>query len=51
VPDDSGIIGSVISANYNHFHDYFHHPSENALGAIVALLAGGCFFGNFCVRP
>ena len=40
--DDSGIIGSVISAEYTHFHDYFNSPNENQTGAIVSLFAGGC---------
>jgi len=42
---DSGIIGSVISTNYEHFHDYFHKPGPGILGAIVSVFAGGAFFG------
>lgn len=42
---DSGIVGSVISPAYVHFHDYFNAPSEGVLGAIVSLFAGGAFFG------
>ncbi|GFZ48519.1 hypothetical protein JCM24511_06267 [Saitozyma sp. JCM 24511] len=42
---DSGIIGSVISANYDQFHLYFDHPSDAILGAIVSVFAGGAFFG------
>jgi hypothetical protein len=40
---DSGIIGSVISANYDQFHLYFDHPSDAILGAIVSVFAGGAF--------
>jgi MFS family permease len=42
---DSGIIGSVISGSYVHFHDYFDAPSEGVIGAIVSLFAAGAFFG------
>jgi sugar porter (SP) family MFS transporter len=42
---DSGIIGSVISSGYTHFHEYFDHPDANLTGAIVSTFAGGCFFG------
>lgn len=49
---DSGIIGSVISDEYRQFHKHFapNDPKgvgSNERGAIVALLAGGCFFGAF----
>lgn len=43
---DSGIIGSVISDEYVKFHEHFN-PTSQDKGAIVALLAGGCFFGAF----
>lgn len=43
--DDSGIIGSVISPNFTYFHTYFDHPNDAETGAIVSLLAAGCFFG------
>lgn len=39
---DSGIIGSVISANYTQFHDYFK-PTPSIIGAIVSVFAGGAF--------
>lgn len=45
---DSGIIGSVVSKSYTHFHNYFSaHGSvdDNIIGAIVSVFAGGCFFG------
>ncbi|ORY20790.1 general substrate transporter [Naematelia encephala] len=42
---DSGIISSVISANYTHFHSYFNEPKQNIIGAIVSVFAGGAFFG------
>ncbi|KAK1924540.1 general substrate transporter [Papiliotrema laurentii] len=42
---DSGIIGSVISPGYTHFHDYFDAPSDSVIGAIVSVFAGGAFFG------
>jgi hypothetical protein len=29
---DSGIIGSVISDSYTHFHHYFGNPSANTTG-------------------
>ena len=38
---DSGIIGSVISPGYTHFHDYFDAPSDSVIGAIVSVFAGG----------
>lgn len=40
---DSGIIGSVISANYREFHNYFDQPKDNVTGAIVSVFAGGAF--------
>ncbi|KAJ7447131.1 general substrate transporter [Mycena galericulata] len=43
--DDSGIIGSVVSQEFNFFHAYFHSPGVNIIGAIVSTFAGGCFFG------
>jgi MFS family permease len=42
---DSGIIGSVISGSYVHFHDYFDAPGAPVIGAIVSLFAAGAFFG------
>ncbi|CUA71938.1 High-affinity glucose transporter [Kluyveromyces lactis NRRL Y-1140] [Rhizoctonia solani] len=42
---DSGIIGSVISPNFKHFHEYFNNPNDDILGAVVSTFAGGCFFG------
>ncbi|KAL7412590.1 major facilitator superfamily domain-containing protein [Mrakia frigida] len=42
---DSGIIGSVISPEFIHFHNYFDQPSTKITGAIVSLFAGGAFFG------
>ncbi|EJD39501.1 general substrate transporter [Auricularia subglabra TFB-10046 SS5] len=42
---DSGIIGSVISREFTHFHDYFDSPDAALTGAIVSTFAGGCFFG------
>ncbi|KAJ7500333.1 general substrate transporter [Mycena galericulata] len=42
---DSGIIGSVVSQEFNFFHAYFHSPGVNIIGAIVSTFAGGCFFG------
>jgi len=42
---DSGIIGSVISGSYTHFHDYFEAPKAGVIGAIVSLFAAGAFFG------
>ncbi|KAG9102692.1 hypothetical protein FRC06_001439 [Ceratobasidium sp. 370] len=42
---DSGIIGSVISPNFVKFHEFFHNPDDQILGAVVSTFAGGCFFG------
>jgi len=55
---DSGIIGSVISENYEQFHLYFNHDNRgraagdpivlvpsSITGAIVSVFAGGAFFG------
>jgi len=42
---DSGIISSVISQNYNQFQNYYKHPTDGPLGAIVSVFAGGAFFG------
>ncbi|KAJ7646478.1 general substrate transporter [Roridomyces roridus] len=42
---DSGIIGSVVSQQFNHFQSYFGFPGPNIVGAIVSTFAGGCFFG------
>lgn len=39
---DSGIISSVISENYTHFHAYFN-ASPSVVGAIVSVFAGGAF--------
>jgi hypothetical protein len=53
---DSGIIGSVISENYEQFHLYFNHDNRgraagdpivlvpsSITGAIVSVFAGGAF--------
>jgi hypothetical protein len=49
---DSGIIASVISAEYDQFQDYFQtgvnaagqpEVSSNITGAIVSVFAGGAF--------
>ncbi|CUA70978.1 High-affinity glucose transporter [Kluyveromyces lactis NRRL Y-1140] [Rhizoctonia solani] len=37
---DSGIIGSVISPNFKHFHEYFDNPNDDILGAVVSTIAG-----------
>lgn len=42
---DSGIIGSVVSAEFDQFHSYFKQPNDDIIGAIVSTFAGGCFFG------
>ncbi|KAG8842563.1 hypothetical protein FRB91_004102, partial [Serendipita sp. 411] len=42
---DSGIIGSVVSAEFDQFHKYFNQPNDDIIGAIVSTFAGGCFFG------
>ncbi|KAG8817747.1 hypothetical protein FRC17_011118, partial [Serendipita sp. 399] len=42
---DSGIIGSVVSKEFDKFHEYFHQPNDDIIGAIVSTFAGGCFFG------
>ncbi|KAK7006233.1 putative MFS sugar transporter [Favolaschia claudopus] len=42
---DSGIIGSVVSEQFDLFHVYFHKPGPDIIGAIVSTFAGGCFFG------
>jgi len=42
---DSGIIGSVVSKEFDRFQVYFHNPGVNITGAIVSTFAGGCFFG------
>ncbi|KAJ6620013.1 general substrate transporter [Mycena sp. CBHHK59/15] len=42
---DSGVIGSVVSQEFDLFHAYFHSPNESIIGAIVSTFAGGCFFG------
>ncbi|KIM29846.1 hypothetical protein M408DRAFT_328641 [Serendipita vermifera MAFF 305830] len=42
---DSGIIGSVVSKEFHHFHDFFDSPSDSIIGAIVSTFAGGCFVG------
>ncbi|KAF7331345.1 General substrate transporter [Mycena kentingensis (nom. inval.)] len=33
---DSGIIGSVVSKNFDQFQLFFHNPSDNITGAIVS---------------
>ncbi|TXT13409.1 hypothetical protein VHUM_00776 [Vanrija humicola] len=43
---DSGIISSVISPSYTHFHSYFNNPSDSIIGAIVAVFGGGAFVGS-----
>jgi hypothetical protein len=49
---DSGIIASVISAEYDQFQDYFQTGTDqagnpivgsNITGAIVSVFAGGAF--------
>lgn len=44
---DSGIISSVISANYTYFQEYFGGEDgvvdANITGAIVSVFAGGAF--------
>ncbi|KAJ7111877.1 general substrate transporter [Mycena epipterygia] len=42
---DSGVIGSVVSQEFDFFHAFFHSPGDNIIGAIVSTFAGGCFFG------
>ncbi|KAJ7067446.1 general substrate transporter [Mycena amicta] len=42
---DSGIIGSVVSLEFDQFQAFFHNPGVNITGAIVSTFAGGCFFG------
>ncbi|KAJ6514761.1 general substrate transporter [Mycena vulgaris] len=42
---DSGVIGSVVSKQFDFFHVFFHQPGDNIIGAIVSTFAGGCFFG------
>ncbi|KAJ7817746.1 general substrate transporter [Mycena olivaceomarginata] len=42
---DSGIIGSVVSKQFDLFQTYFHNPGPSIIGAIVSTFAGGCFFG------
>ncbi|KAJ7882280.1 general substrate transporter [Mycena leptocephala] len=42
---DSGVIGSVVSLQFDYFHTYFHQPGPSIIGAIVSTFAGGCFFG------
>ncbi|KAJ6459470.1 general substrate transporter [Mycena vitilis] len=43
--DDSGVIGSVVSLQFDHFQSFFHNPGPSIIGAIVSTFAGGCFFG------
>ncbi|KAJ7472655.1 general substrate transporter [Mycena latifolia] len=42
---DSGVIGSVVSKQFDFFQTFFHSPGDNITGAIVSTFAGGCFFG------
>ncbi|KAJ6561696.1 general substrate transporter [Mycena capillaripes] len=42
---DSGVIGSVVSLQFDQFQSFFHNPGPNITGAIVSTFAGGCFFG------
>ncbi|KAJ7662981.1 general substrate transporter [Mycena rosella] len=42
---DSGVIGSVVSKEFDLFQAFFHSPGDNITGAIVSTFAGGCFFG------
>ncbi|KAJ7253499.1 general substrate transporter [Mycena rebaudengoi] len=42
---DSGVIGSVVSKQFDLFHVYFKNPDDSIIGAIVSTFAGGCFFG------
>ncbi|KAF7337060.1 High-affinity glucose transporter [Mycena venus] len=42
---DSGVIGSVVSKQFDQFQTFFHNPGPDIVGAIVSTFAGGCFFG------
>ena len=33
---DSGIIGSVVSPEFDQFHKYFKQPNDDIIGAIVS---------------
>ncbi|KAJ7153688.1 general substrate transporter [Mycena filopes] len=39
---DSGVIGSVVSQEFDYFHRYFNSPGDNIIGAVVSTFAGGC---------
>ncbi|KAL7420411.1 hypothetical protein Q5752_005381 [Cryptotrichosporon argae] len=44
---DSGIISSVVSAEYDQFQSYFNNPSSAMSGTIVSVIYAGAVLGGF----